>query len=74
MLRIAESYGTPIFSFLSTFILFSIMATPIYILISSVRVLFFPTPSLGFIIFRHFNSDWFEVTPHYSFDVHLSNN
>ena len=63
--------------FEGTSILFSIMVLPIYILTNSEG----GCPSLihspAFIICRFFedgHSDWCEVIPHFSFDLHFSNN
>ena len=56
-------------------ILFSIVAVSIYIPTNSARG--FHTSSPGLILCRFFDdghSDWCEVIPHCSFDLHFSNN
>ena len=58
-----------------TSILFSIMAAPTYIPINSVGGFPFPHSPPAFIIHRPFDdghSDWCEVTPYCSFDLHFS--
>ena len=57
--------------------MFSTVAVSIYIPTNSARGFLFFTPSLGFIICRIFDyglSEWCEVIPHCSFDLHFSNN
>ena len=74
---IAESYDSSIFSFLGTFIVFSIVAYQDTFPPTVQKVSLFSTPSLGFIVFWFFNhghSDSCEVMPHCSFDLHFSNN
>ena len=82
---IAGSYGSSIFSFLKkvhiVFYIFlkkvHIVVEPIYIPTSGVRGFPFSTPSLAFVIYTLINdghSDWCEVAPHCSFDVHFFNN
>ena len=61
--------------FWGTSILFSTVAALTYLLTNSVEGSLFPTPSLAFVICRLFNdghSDWCEVVPHCSFDLHFS--
>ena len=53
--------------------MFSTEAVSIYIPTNSARGFLFFTPSLGFIICRIFYyglSEWYEVIPHCSFDLH----
>ena len=72
---IAESYGSSNFSFLGTFLLFSIVAIPIYIPTNSVEAFLFPILAPEFIICRLFDdgySDQCEVIPPCSFDTHFS--
>ena len=55
--------------------MFSAVAVPIYILISSTGVFPFSTSSPPFIVGRFFDDDnsyWREVIPHCSFDLHFS--
>ena len=62
--------------FWGTSILFSTLAAPIYIPTNSVGGFSFSTPSPAFLICRLFNdchSDWCQVVPHCSFDLHFSN-
>ena len=57
-------------------ILFSIVAVSIYISTNSEEGSLFSTPSPAFIVCRYFvdgYSDWCEVIPHCSFDLHYSN-
>ena len=60
------------------YILFSIMAVSVYIPTNSVGELVpFPPHPSAFIVCRFFDdvhSDWCEVIPHCSFDLHFSNN
>ena len=63
--------------FKGTFILFSIMAIPIYITINSAKGSLFCTSSPAIIVCRLFHdghSDQCKVTPHGSLDLHFSNN
>ena len=61
--------------FKGTFMLFSIVAIPVYIS-TNCRRLPFPKPSSTFIVWRFFfdggHSDCCEVILHYSFDLHFS--
>ena len=60
-----------------TFILFSIVAAPVYISTSNVGESLISTPSLAFVTFRRFDdghSGQSEVIPPCSFDLHFSNN
>ena len=60
-----------------TFILFSIVVVPIYIATNTVGGFPFLQPSPVFVICGTINdghSDWCEVVPHSSFDLHFSNN
>ena len=61
--------------FEGTSILFSIVAVSIYIPTNSARGFPFLTPSPAFIrrFFDDGHSDWCEVIPHCSFDLHFSN-
>ena len=62
--------------FYGTSILFSIVASPIYIPVNVWEGSLFSTPSPAFAICRLFDdvrSDWCEVIPHCSFDLHFSN-
>ena len=62
--------------FEGTSILFSIVAVSIYIPTNSARGSPFSTPSPAFIVCKFFDgghSDWCEVIPHCSFDLHFSN-
>ena len=57
--------------------MFSIVFAPIYVPTNSVGRFVFSTPSPAFVICRLFNdshSDWCEVVPHCSSDLHFSNN
>ena len=58
--------------FREAFKLFSLVAAPTYIPTNSVER--FPLPPPAFVICRLFNdfSDWCEVIPHCSFDLHFS--
>ena len=74
---IAGLYGSSIFSFLRTFILFSIVAAGIYIPTNNVGGFPFlcTLSSIHFCrLFDAGHSDWCEVTPHCSFDLHFFNN
>ena len=74
---IAGSYSNSTFSFLRKFILFSIVAAPIYIPTNRVGGFPFSTPSPAFITCRLLDdghSDWCEVIPHCSFGLDFSNN
>ena len=75
---IAGSYGNCIFSFLKNYILFSIVAIPIYIPTKSVQEgSFFSTPSPAFITSRLFNdgnSNQSEIMPHFNVDLYFYNN
>ena len=70
---IAGSYGSALsfsFSFWGNYILFFIVVVAIYIPTNSVKSCLLSTPSLAFIICRHFDdghSDWRKVIPYYSF-------
>ena len=58
-------------------ILFSTVAVPVYIPINSGGGFPFLTPSPAFVICRLFSgshSDWCEMVPHCSFDLHFSDN
>ena len=58
-------------------ILFYIMIAPIYVSTNSVRGFSFSKPSPEFIVCRRFDdghSDWYNMVPHSSFDLHFSNN
>ena len=73
---IAGSYGL-FLVFKGTSMLFSIVAIPIYIPTNGVGGSLFSIPSPAFIVCRFFDnghSDWCEVIPHCSFDLHFSNN
>ena len=62
--------------FCGAFILFSIVVVPTYTPTSSVGGSLFSTPSPAFIICRFFDGSHFEqceVIPHYSFDLHFTN-
>ena len=62
--------------FSGTSILFFMEVASIYIPTNSVGGSFFSTPSPAFVICRLINdnhSDWCEVVPHCSFDLHFSN-
>ena len=55
----------------------SIVAISLYIPTNSSRGSLFSTPSPAFIVcifFDDAHSDWYEVIPHCSFDLHFSNN
>ena len=75
---IAGSYGSAIFSFLRNLLLFSIVAVLIYIPTNSARGFpFLHTLSSIYclqIFFDDGHSDQCKVIPHYSFDLHFSNN
>jgi len=77
---IARSYGNSIFRFLffsGISILFSTVAATIYLPTNSVGEFLFSTPSTAFVICRIFDygySDWCDLVPHCSFDLHFSNN
>ena len=63
--------------FCGTSLLCSVVVVPVYIPTSGAGGFLFPTPSLAFFVYRRFNdghSDWCEVVPHCSFDLHVSNN
>ena len=64
--------------FKGTSILFSIVALSIYIPTNSARALPFLHILSKHLLFVDFfydgHSDWYEVLPHYSFDLHFSNN
>ena len=70
---IAGSYGSALsfsFSFWGKYIVFFIVVVAIYIPTNSVKSCLLSTPSLAFIICRHFDdghSDWRKVIPYYSF-------
>ena len=72
-----RSYGNPIFSFLGTSVLFSIVATQICILTSGVGgFLFLHTLSSIYYcrFFKDGHSDLCEMIPHGNFDLYFSNN
>ena len=74
---IAGLYGNFIFSFLRKLHTVLYVAMPIYIPTNSIGGFLFSTPSPAFIICRLFNdghSDWCEVVPYYSLDLHFSIN
>ena len=75
---IAGSCDSSIFSFLRTFHAFSLVAAPSSIPTnSSEEFPFLHTPSQALVIcwiFDDDHSDWCEVVPHCSFDLHFSNN
>ena len=63
--------------FLGTSILFSIVVVPVYIRTNSAGGSLFSTPSPAYVICGLVNdghSDWCEVIPYGSFDLHFSNN
>ena len=65
------------FVFRGTSILFSIVVVPVYIPTKSVGQFPFSTPSPAFVLCGLINdghSDWCEVVPHGSFDLHFSYN
>ena len=74
--RTAGSYGSSVFSFLSTYILFSVLVVPIYILTNSVGTFLFlhTHSSICYVSYLLFDghSDWCEVVAHSSFDLHFS--
>ena len=73
---IAGSYGSSIFSFLGTSILFSIVAVSIYIPTNSARGFHFLHTSPASDVCRFSDdthSNRCEVIPHCSFDLHFSN-
>ena len=77
--EIAGSYDSSIFNFLGTSVLFSIVVVPIYISTNSKggEGNLFSIPSPAFAICGLINdghSDWCDVVPHCSFDLHFSNN
>ena len=73
-----DHIGSSIFCFFKASILFSVVVVPIYIPTKFPQEgSFFSTPFPAFIVCRLFDvnhSDFSEVIPHYSFDLHLSNN
>jgi hypothetical protein len=70
---IAGSYGSAIFSFLRSFILFYIAVELMYIPTSSVEVYLFPPSSSAFVVcvIDDNHSDWSEVKSQCSFDLHF---
>ena len=74
MLRsgIEQSYGNSIFSFLRNLLLFSIVFVPIYIPTNTAGVFpFLHTLSSICRLINNGRSDWCEMVPHCSFDLHL---
>ena len=72
---IAGEYGSSIFRFLGTSILFSILTVPIYIPTNSVEVFTFLNTLPNILVHRYFDdghSDWCKIISHCSFDLHFS--
>ena len=74
---IAGSCGGSSFSFSRKLHMFSVVVAPSYITMTVQEGSFFSTSSSAFIIcglFDNGHSDQCEMVPHWSFDLHFSNN